>query len=121
MIFVVDNIYVASSCPKRLEPLAAEIRKSIHHAFVEKEEMERFFDTVQQNLQQEVPGKSMKISVFHTRYEEGGTLCIRRADADNGDFIRLHYFRLQGHIHVSKDGTSLHQEEFIEEGGAHDV
>ena len=60
MIFVVDNIYVASSCPKRLEPLAAEIRKSIHHAFVEKEEMERFFDTVQQNLQKEVPGKSMK-------------------------------------------------------------
>ena len=45
MIFVVDSIYVASNTPKRLEPLAQEIRKAVHHAFPDKEALDWFIGT----------------------------------------------------------------------------
>lgn len=117
MIYVVDSIYVASNSPKRLEPLADEVRKAVHHAFVDREALERFIGTVQKNLQQKKPATRLQLSVSHTVFEDSGSLCVRRADSDTGDYIRMHYFRLKGHIHVSKDGTTLYPEEFIEEGG----
>lgn len=117
MIFVVDNIYIASNTPKRLESLAVEIRKAIHHAFVDKESMERFIGTVQKRFQGNIPGIRVPLSVHHTIFEESGTLCVRRSDTDSNDYIRMHYFRLKGHVHVSKDGMCLFPEEFVEEGG----
>ena len=117
MIFVVDSIYVASNSPKRLEPLAQEIRKAVHHAFPDKEALDRFIGTVEKSLQQDVPGLRIPLSVHHTVFDESGTLCVRRSNTDSSDYIRMHYFRLKGHVHVSHDGTTLYPEAFIEEGG----
>lgn len=115
MIFVVDSIHVASNTPKRLEPLAEEIRKAVHYAFSDKEALERFIRTVQKN----VPGSRIPLSVNHTTFEETGSLSVRRSDTDSGDYIRMHYFKLKGHVYVSHDGTTLYPEAFIEEGGEH--
>lgn len=121
MIFVVDSIYVASNTPARLRPLASEVRKAVHHAFPDKAALDRFIGTVQKNLQQDTPATRVPLSVHHTVFEESGTLCVRRADTDGNDYIRMHYFRLKGHVHVSHDGTTLYPEPFIEEKGGDDV
>lgn len=117
MIFIVDSIHVASNTPKRLEPLAEEIRKAVHYAFPDKEALEKFIRTVQKNLQKKVTGSRIPLSVNHTTFEEMGSLQVRRSDTDSSDFIRMHYFKLKGHVHVSHDGTTLYPEAFIEEGG----
>lgn len=117
MILVVDSIFISSNCPKSLEVLAVEVRKTIHHAFEDKETLERFEKGIETIVKEVSSRRSTPLKVFHTRFEEGGTITIRRADVDDSGYIRLHYFRLEGHIHVSQDGLTVYQQQFLEEGG----
>ena len=117
MILVVDSIFISSNCPKSLEGLAHEIRKTIHHAFEDKESLERFETGINNYVKEASVRRSSPLSVYQTRFEEGGTIMIRRSDIDDSGYIRLHYFKLEGHIHVSVDGKTIYQQQFLEEGG----
>ncbi len=117
MIYVVDNIYIASLCPQYLQPIIAEIRKTIHHAFCDRESLERFISGIEKFSTSHVPRRSSPLSFFHSRFEEGGVVTVRRSDSDANDLIRMHYFRLEGHVFVSKDGFSIYKQEFLEKGG----
>jgi len=115
MVLVVDSIFIASNSPKALESLAGEVRKTIHHAFEDENSLNRFIGGIESSVKALNLRRSVPLSVFHTRFDEGGSLNIRRSDVDGNDYIRLHYFRLVGHIHVSQDGLTVYQQEFIEE------
>ena len=115
MVLVIDSIFIASNTPKALETIAGEVRKTIHHAFEDESSLNRFIGGIETSVKALNLRRSTQLSVFHTRFDEGGSLNIRRSDVDGNDYIRLHYFRLAGHIHVSQDGLTVYQQEFIEE------
>ena len=115
MVLVVDSIFIASNSPKALEVLAGEVRKAIHHAFEDENSLNRFIGGIETSVKTLNLRRSVPLSVFHTQFDEGGSLNIRRSDIDGNDYIRLHYFCLAEHIHVSQDGLTVYQQEFIEE------
>lgn len=118
MLYVVDNIFVASNCPKSLQPLAKEVEKAENYAFPDKDSLVCFIETAKNDYQdKEIRG--VKFSVSHTVHRNHGRLCLRRQNADNNDFIRLDYFILRGHVNVSLDGRTLYPEQFL--GFDHEV
>ena len=122
MIFIVDNIYVSPSCPKSLEALAVEVCKTTHHAFVDGESLDRLEKGMQVYVNRAGSRRGAPLKMYHSHYEGAGQFTIRRSDANGNDFIRLHYFKLEGHIHVSEDGMTVYQQKFLEEseeGGDH--
>lgn len=123
MIIVADNVFIASNCPKFLEQLATEIGKAAHYAFRDQQSFDRFIEGVRLFVGSASKSgrRTAPVSMYHTQTDEGGTVTIRRSDLDCTDYIRLHYFFLEGHVHVSQDGLSFYQEPFIEEGGVEDV
>ena len=115
MNFVVDSVFIASVCPKYLEGICEEVRKTLHHAFPDEESVARFVSGIRKISEQPAPTGRKSLVVTHTQTGSEGSIIVRRADADTGDYIRIHYFHLSGHVCVSQDGKKVFQHPYIPE------
>ena len=118
MINVVNSIFISSQCPKYLQPLCAEVRKTLHYEFEDGERMERFVNGCRSFVGRVSAQKNAKLAFYHNKSEDGGTITVGKCSEGYSDFIRISYFKLRGRLEVSfTEPTKVYPQNFIEEGG----
>jgi len=116
MIYVVTNVFVGGSCPKFLQPVGTEMRKTNHHAFESEEHLSRYLTGLEQWVKELGAPRINYLGFSHTSDETGGEVTIFRTRGGYGDLMRMKYIRLCGHVMVGKDSRTVYPQEFIEEG-----
>lgn len=119
MNFVVDHVYVAAACPKFLQGVCEEARKTLRHAFPDEESVKRFVAGIKAAVELPSPTCRKPVSVHHTHAEDGGNIVVRRSDVDGSDYLRIHYFHLAGHLSVSQDGQKVFQYPYLPEDSSY--
>lgn len=117
MITVVTNVFVAGSCPKFLQPVGTEMRKTNLHAFESEEHLRLYLTGLEKWVKELGASRNNCIAFKHTSNETGGEVKIYRSRDGYGDIMRMNYIRLRGHVIVGKDSRTVYPQEFIEEGG----
>ena len=117
MIYVVTNVFVCGSCPKFLQPVGTEMRKTNLYAFESDEHLSRYLTGLEQWVKVLGASKNHHLGFSHISNETGGTVTIFRSGSGYGDLMRMNYIRLRGHVIVGKDNRTVYQQEFIKEGG----
>lgn len=126
MVYIIDTVTIGSNTPKFLSEIITEVNKTLHHAFEDEVHLERFLKGMKSlvdNLNS--PKVRFEFVIVRNNHEdstgERGSMVIRRAGKDDPGIIRMHWFSLLGHVHVSQDGKKVYQEPYIKEGGEHEV
>lgn len=126
MVYIIDTVTIASNTPKFLSEIITEVNKTLHHAFEDEGHLERFLKGLQSTVDDlNRPKVRLECVIVRNEYFEGngerGSIIIRRAGKDEPGIIRMHWFTLLGHVHVSQDGRKVYQEPYIKEGGADEI
>lgn len=117
MIIIVDNVFISSQCPKYLQPLCAEIRKTLHYEFEDAERMKRFASGCRSFVECVSSQKNTKLAFCHTENEDGGAITIGKCGKGHSDFIRFNYFKLRGRLEISfTEPVNVYPQNFLEEG-----
>ncbi len=117
MIYVVTNVFVSGICPKFLQPVGTEMRKTSHHAFESEEHLSRYLAGLEQWVRALGASRNNYLSFRHSPEETEGMVTVSRIRGRHGDLLRMNYIRLCGHVIVGKDGRTVYPQEFIKEGG----
>lgn len=117
MIYVVTNVFVSGICPKFLQPVGTEMRKTNHHAFESEECLCHYLTGLEQWVKEIGASRNNNIGFSHTSDETGGDVIISRIHGGCVDLMRMKYIRLCGHVMVGKDCRTVYPQEFLEEGG----
>lgn len=112
MNYIVSNIFIASHCPKSLCKVSTQFLKARFYCFPSEDVLLRFYngvrDFVSKNFNdyevvlEEVRSDNEKKTLLH------GSITVRRINAS--DILRLQFFTPLGHLDLSFDNISLHQE-----------
>ena len=115
MAIIVTDIFKSSSCPKYLQPVVKEFGKTPNYAFEDRESLLRLASGCRDFVQVLTRKRNSRLMFQHDENENGdGSLTIG-LDSVKHPFLILRYISLRGHIHVSKDGMTLSQHNFIKE------
>lgn len=118
MVIVVSKIHVSGSCPRFLQPVGVEMRKSLYHAFESEEELHRYCNSLEHWVKELNEGRNSYLGFSHAESESGGEITIFRRRSYS-DLLRMDYFILRDHVMVGKDGRHIYPQEFLKEGGSY--
>lgn len=118
MIYVINDIFISRQCPKYLQPLCTEVRKTLHYEFEDEEHLQRFVNGCRSFVGSVSASKNARLAFYYHTSDDGGSINIGKSGNGYSDFIRLSYFKLCGRLEVSLTvPVKVYPQNFIEEGG----
>ena len=91
MIYVVTNVFVGGSCPKFLQPVGTEMRKTNHHAFESEEHLSRYLTGLEQWVKE--LGASRNNYLGFSALDEDGNDVYTAPDDELEDALFEHFVK----------------------------